>query len=127
MSTLRAPVRSPRLFLSVKHLFFGLDPVIDFGAGLIAALDIGRGSGSESRAAVSARLACLAVSDPCFPPFRLLKKPKFLNPYGRGHAPPLKPEYMHATALVRRRRNPDGTYKKPLSGLRSYAYLLFSR
>ena len=37
-----------------------------------------------------ARLACLAVSDPCFPPFRLPKKPKFLNPYGRGHAPPLK-------------------------------------
>jgi hypothetical protein len=40
--------------------------------------------------AVSARLACMAVSDPCFPPFRLPKKPKFLNPYGRGHAPPLK-------------------------------------
>src|ERR1022692_1622858 len=34
--------------------------------------------------------AGLAVSDPCFPPFRLPKKPKFLNPYGRGHAPPLK-------------------------------------
>ena len=40
--------------------------------------------------AVSARLACLAVSDPCFPPFRLPKKPKFLSPYRRGHAPPLK-------------------------------------
>jgi hypothetical protein len=35
-------------------------------------------------------MPCLAVSDPCFPPFRLPKKPKFLNPYGRGHAPPLK-------------------------------------
>jgi hypothetical protein len=34
--------------------------------------------------------ACLAVSGPCFPPFRLPKKPKFLSPYKRGHAPPLK-------------------------------------
>ena len=29
-----------RLFVSVKRLFFGLEPVIGFGAGLIAVLDI---------------------------------------------------------------------------------------
>jgi hypothetical protein len=31
---------SKRLFPSLKHLFFGLGPIIKFGAGLIAALDI---------------------------------------------------------------------------------------
>src|SRR6266852_8246417 len=40
MSALPAPVRHSRLFLSVKRLFFGLEPVIKFGAGLIAVLDI---------------------------------------------------------------------------------------
>ena len=55
----------------------------------------GRHSNSPISACLAAPVcpaspASPAVSDPCFPPFRLPKKPKFLNPYGPGHAPPLK-------------------------------------
>jgi hypothetical protein len=38
--TLLVPVRSSWLFLCVRRLFFGLEPVIDFGVRLIAALNI---------------------------------------------------------------------------------------
>jgi hypothetical protein len=35
-----APVRFPWLFLGLEQLFFGLKPIIEFGARLIAVLDI---------------------------------------------------------------------------------------